>query len=109
MTREQARKAAEELVSRMTVEEMAGQLRFDAEAVERLGVPASMVSDGPHGLRKQDEKADHLGVNESIKATNLHGYLGVDGTWYTPEQDGPYAELYREMADVEYLNFAEKL
>ena len=27
-----------------------------------------MVSDGPHGLRKQDEKVDHLGVNDSIKA-----------------------------------------
>ena len=27
-----------------------------------------MVSDGPHGLRKQDEKGDHLGINDSIKA-----------------------------------------
>ena len=27
-----------------------------------------MVSDGPHGLRKQDQEADHLGVNDSIKA-----------------------------------------
>lgn len=27
-----------------------------------------MVSDGPHGLRKQDDKGDHLGINDSIKA-----------------------------------------
>lgn len=27
-----------------------------------------MVSDGPHGLRKQGEKGDHLGLNESIQA-----------------------------------------
>ena len=27
-----------------------------------------MVSDGPHGLRKQDDQADHLGINDSIKA-----------------------------------------
>ena len=27
-----------------------------------------MVSDGPYGLRKQDENADHLGINDSIKA-----------------------------------------
>ena len=40
MTREQAENAAKELVSRMTVEEKAGQLRFDAGAIERLGVPA---------------------------------------------------------------------
>lgn len=28
-----------------------------------------MLTDGPHGLRKQVGKADHLGLNESIKAT----------------------------------------
>ena len=54
------------------------------------------------------EKAQ-LAVNEQIKATNLHGYLGIDGTWYTPEQDGPYAELYDQMSFVEYLNFAEQV
>ena len=27
-----------------------------------------MVSDGPHGLRKQNLEADNLGVNNSIKA-----------------------------------------
>ncbi len=38
--REEARKKAEELVSRMTVEEMASQMRYDAPAIPRLGVPA---------------------------------------------------------------------
>ncbi len=68
MKKEQLR----ELISQMTLEEKAslcsGADFWHTKAVERLGVPASMVSDGPHGLRKQDEKADHLGVNESIKA-----------------------------------------
>jgi len=50
-----------------------------------------------------------LAVNEQIKATNLHGYLGADGTWYTPEEDSPYRELYDKMGLVEYLNFAEKI
>lgn len=27
-----------------------------------------MVSDGPHGLRKQNQEADNLGINDSIKA-----------------------------------------
>ena len=31
------------------------------------GIPEVMVSDGPHGLRKQDDKGDHLGMNDSIK------------------------------------------
>ena len=53
MTREQAKKAAEELVSRMTVEERAGQLRFDAGAVERLGVPAyNWWSEALHGVAR---------------------------------------------------------
>ena len=61
-----------ELVSKMTLEEKAGLCSgkdfWHTKAVERLGIPSVMVSDGPHGLRKQDDKADHLGVNESIKA-----------------------------------------
>ena len=60
------------LIRRMTLEEKAGLLSgadfWHTKAVERLGVPASMVSDGPHGLRKQDENPDHLGENDSIKA-----------------------------------------
>lgn len=60
------------LVSQMTLEEKAGLCSgldfWHTKPVERLGVPSVMVSDGPHGLRKQDEKADHLGVNESIQA-----------------------------------------
>ena len=60
------------LVSQMTLEEKAGLCSgldfWHTKPVERLGVPACMVSDGPHGLRKQDEQADHLGINDSIKA-----------------------------------------
>lgn len=61
-----------ELVAQMTLEEKAAMCSgadfWHTEAVERLGIPASMVSDGPHGLRKQNEEGDHLGVNDSIKA-----------------------------------------
>lgn len=61
-----------ELVAQMTLEEKASMCSggdfWHTEAVERLGIPASMVSDGPHGLRKQNEQGDHLGVNDSIKA-----------------------------------------
>ena len=60
------------LISQMTLEEKAGLCSGDdfwhTKAVERLGIPRTMVSDGPHGLRKQDDAADHLGINDSIKA-----------------------------------------
>ncbi len=39
MTREEARRKAEQLVDQMTVEEMTTQLRYDAQAIERLGIP----------------------------------------------------------------------
>ena len=39
MTREEAKKKATELVAKMTTEEKASQLRYDAPAIERLDVP----------------------------------------------------------------------
>ncbi len=60
------------LISQMTLEEKAGLCSgldfWRTKPVERLGIPSCMVSDGPHGLRKQDDAADHFSINESIKA-----------------------------------------
>ena len=60
------------IISQMTLEEKAAMCSgldfWHLKSVERLGIPEVMVSDGPHGLRKQDDKGDHLGMNDSIKA-----------------------------------------
>ena len=60
------------ILSKMTLEQKAklcsGADFWHTAAIEELGLPSVMVSDGPHGLRKQEEDADHLGVAESIKA-----------------------------------------
>lgn len=60
------------LISEMTIEEKAslcsGADFWHTKAVERLGIPQMMVSDGPHGLRKQDLTAENPGVNLSIEA-----------------------------------------
>lgn len=64
----------EEMISKMTLEEKAGMCSgldfWHFKGVERLGIPSLMVSDGPHGLRKQDDaqNADMLGINESVTA-----------------------------------------
>ena len=61
-----------EILQKLTLEEKAslcsGQDFWHTKAVERLDIPEVMMCDGPNGLRKQEEEADHLGMNESIKA-----------------------------------------
>lgn len=60
------------LISQMTLEEKAGLCSglsfWYTKPVERLGIPSVMMTDGPHGLRKQAGDADHLGINDSVQA-----------------------------------------
>lgn len=67
------REKAKELVAQMTTEEKAslcgGRDFWTTHSVERLGLKPIMVTDGPHGLRKQAAASDHLGLNESVPAT----------------------------------------
>ncbi len=85
-----------EIISQMTLEEKAslcsGADFWHTEAVERLGIPASMVSDGPHGLRKQNQEGDHLGVNESIKAVCFPAGCGTAASFNR--------ELLRQMGET---------
>ena len=49
--RKNAQQMAEALVDKMTVDEMIGQLKFDAPAIERLHVPAyNWWNEGLHGV-----------------------------------------------------------
>ena len=53
MNREEAKKKAEALVARMTLEEKASQLRYDAPAIKRLGIPAyNWWNEGLHGVAR---------------------------------------------------------
>lgn len=60
------------ILKQLTTEEKAeicvGASFWHLYSNDTVGIPQVMVSDGPHGLRKQDEAADHLGLNESISA-----------------------------------------
>lgn len=64
----------ETIISQLTLEEKATLLSGDdfwhTAPIERLGVPAIMVTDGPYGLRKQPtDGSDHLGIGGSTPAT----------------------------------------
>lgn len=62
-----------EKISEMTLEEKAslcsGLNFWYMKGIERLGIKPMMVTDGPHGLRKQAGESDHLGINQSVPAT----------------------------------------
>ncbi|WP_339258786.1 glycoside hydrolase family 3 C-terminal domain-containing protein [Paenibacillus sp. FSL R5-0713] len=74
-----------ELVQRMTLEEKAGMCSgldfWHLKGVERLGIPSIMVTDGPHGLRKQDGSTDHLGLTSSVPATCFPSAAGLASSW----------------------------
>lgn len=66
-------RSIQRIIASMTLEEKAslcsGQDFWHTKPVERLGIPSILMTDGPHGLRKQCESSDHLGLNSSVPAT----------------------------------------
>ncbi len=45
------------------------------------GVPSVMVTDGPHGLRKQRGASDHLGLADSVPATCFPPAVALGASW----------------------------
>src|SRR5690625_3520990 len=74
-----------DLINQMTLEEkaslMSGKDFWQTMDIERLGINSMFLADGPHGIRKQAEAADHLGLNESIPATCFPTAATVANSW----------------------------
>lgn len=74
-----------ELLGRLTLQEKAalcsGRDFWYLRGVDHLELPAIMVTDGPHGLRKQEGAADHVGLNDSVPATCFPTASGLASTW----------------------------
>lgn len=74
-----------DLIDKLTLEEKAalcsGKDFWNLEDIERLGIPSIMVSDGPHGLRKQIEPGDDLDLKESVPATCFPTASALAATW----------------------------
>ena len=90
--------AAQESVKRVSLDEVVSGLTLDEKISLVSGkdfwntveindspvkVPSVMVSDGPHGLRKQADAADNLGINDSIVAVCFPSAAGLAASFDT--------------------------
>ncbi|MEQ6897766.1 glycoside hydrolase family 3 C-terminal domain-containing protein [Microbacterium sp. KR10-403] len=57
---------------------------WTTKAVSDAGIPSIMLTDGPHGLRKQAGATDHLGIADSVPATCFPPAVGL-GASFDPE------------------------
>jgi beta-glucosidase len=77
--------AARVVAADLTVDEAAsltsGSSFWRTQPIERVGVAAYMLTDGPHGLRKQAGATDHLGVAVAELATCFPPAAGLGSTW----------------------------
>ena len=60
---------------------LSGSSAWDSRPIPAAGVPSFVMSDGPHGVRRQLGDADHLGIAESEKATCFPTASAVAATW----------------------------
>lgn len=62
-----------DIIKKMTLEEKivlcSGQDFWHTKAFDHLNIPSILMSDGPHGIRKQEADTDMLGVHQSIPST----------------------------------------
>ncbi|MBO6215827.1 MAG: glycoside hydrolase family 3 protein, partial [Lachnospiraceae bacterium] len=74
-----------DIIQQMTLEEKAaivgGADEWSTREYSRLDIPAMIMSDGPHGIRRQAGAGDHLGLNESLKATCFPTAATMANSW----------------------------
>ena len=74
-----------DLIDQLTLKEKAallgGKGEWDSRDIPRLGIPSMIMSDGPHGLRRQAGAGDHLGLNASLPATCFPTAATMANSW----------------------------
>ncbi|HWE55212.1 MAG TPA: glycoside hydrolase family 3 C-terminal domain-containing protein [Acidimicrobiales bacterium] len=60
---------------------LSGQDFWSTHPVEEMGVPSVVMTDGPHGIRRQAGSFDHIGLNASLPATCFPPAVAVGCSW----------------------------
>ncbi len=75
----------ESIIEQMTLDEkcylLSGKDFWQTMSVKRLGVESVTLSDGPHGIRKQEGAGDQLGLNGSVPATCFPTAATMANSW----------------------------
>ena len=75
----------EKILRQMTLEDKialcSGENFWETKKYEQYGIPSLFMCDGPHGLRKQENAADMLGVHASRPATCFPAEVTTAGSW----------------------------
>ncbi|MEL4319519.1 glycoside hydrolase family 3 C-terminal domain-containing protein [Leifsonia sp. YIM 134122] len=82
-TTTQSTASVDETLAALTLEEKAS-LTSGADfwtTKSAPGVPSIMLTDGPHGVRKQRANGDHLGITDSVPATCFPPAVALGSSW----------------------------
>ena len=75
----------QDIISKLTLEEkcylLSGKDFWQTRSVKAKGVPNMTLSDGPHGIRKQEGAGDQLGLNGSVPATCFPTAATIANSW----------------------------
>ena len=74
-----------DLIQQLSLEEKAhllsGRDFWQTQSVKRLGIESMTLSDGPHGIRKQEGAGDQLGLGGSLPATCYPTAATMANSW----------------------------
>lgn len=84
---------------------LSGRDFWSTFSMEEKGIPSITLSDGPHGLRKQEGAGDQLGLNGSLPATCFPTAAAIANSWDPElgEEIGRYLGKEAAARDVDVL------
>lgn len=96
-----------DVIAKLSLEQkcvlLSGAGEWQSHAFPNAGLESFWMSDGPNGLRKQEGAGDHLGLNESVKATCFPTAATVANSW-DPELGERIGRALGEEAAAQKVN-----